>query len=221
MESERIDSVRDWPRPQCVCDVQIFIAFANFYRRFIQGFSKIARPLTAMMKSTGPTVITRPDIAFATSKLSEHLTNPSPRHLELVTRVIAYLIATRMLCAVFDGQINSDLSREVLLVSSDASFADDLQTRFSSQGYALKLFGGLIDWKANKQKTVTLSSTEAKLLLSHRLGKKPSGGLGSSVSLSLTRDIRSLFSAIISRRFEISPLTILDSLQSCNTSCRT
>lgn len=95
-------------------------------------------------------VVTRPDIAHATSKLSEHLTNPSPRHLEPVTRVIAYLIATRMLYIYFDRQI--DLSQEILLVSSDASFADDLQTRFSSQGYASKLFGRLIDWKANKQK---------------------------------------------------------------------
>ena len=75
-------------------------------------------------------VITRPDIAHAISKLSEHLTSPCPRHLELVTRVIAYLIATRTLSILFDGQI--DLSREILLISSDASFADDLQTRFSS-----------------------------------------------------------------------------------------
>lgn len=63
-------------------------------------------------------VITRPNIANATSKLSEHLTNPSPRHLELVNRVIAYLISTRSLYILFDGQIG--FSREVLVVSSDA-----------------------------------------------------------------------------------------------------
>ena len=115
-------------------------------------------------------VITCPDIAHATSKLSEHLTNPSPQHIELVTQVIAYLIATQTLCILFEEQV--DLSREILLVSSDASFADDTQTRFSSQGYAFKLFGGLIDWKANKQKTVTLSSTEAELLAISQVGKE-------------------------------------------------
>lgn len=56
MEPERISSVQDWPRPQCVRDVQVFIGFANFYRRFIRAFSKIARPLTAMLKTTGPKV---------------------------------------------------------------------------------------------------------------------------------------------------------------------
>ena len=52
MEEEQIDSIRNWPRPQCVCDVQVFIRFANFYHQFIKGFSKIAKPLTAMLKFT-------------------------------------------------------------------------------------------------------------------------------------------------------------------------
>ena len=30
----------------------MFLGFANFYRRFIQGFSKIAAPLTSMLKTT-------------------------------------------------------------------------------------------------------------------------------------------------------------------------
>ena len=33
-----------------VKDIQVFIGFANFYWRFIQGFSKIAAPLTLMLK---------------------------------------------------------------------------------------------------------------------------------------------------------------------------
>ena len=104
------------------------------------------------------------------SKLSEHLTNPSKRHIELADGVISYLIETRDYSIQFDGNIT--VPREVLLVSSDASFADDLHTRYSSQGYAFKLFGGLIDWKANKQKTVTLSSTEAELLAISQTGKE-------------------------------------------------
>jgi hypothetical protein len=34
-------------------NLQSFLGFANFYRRFIKGFT-IARPLTNMLKNTGP-----------------------------------------------------------------------------------------------------------------------------------------------------------------------
>ena len=53
MEDERIKAVRNWPEPKSVRDIQVFIGFANFYRRFIRGFSKIAAPLTSMLKTTG------------------------------------------------------------------------------------------------------------------------------------------------------------------------
>ena len=35
MEEERIDAVKAWPKPKSVKDIQVFIGFANFYRRFI------------------------------------------------------------------------------------------------------------------------------------------------------------------------------------------
>ena len=57
MEEERIDAVKKWPEPQSVRDIQVFIGFANFYRRFIKGFSRIAASLTAMLKTTGSSVI--------------------------------------------------------------------------------------------------------------------------------------------------------------------
>ena len=53
MKDERIEAVRNWPEPKSVRDIQVFIGFANFYRRFIRGFSKIAAPLTSMLKTTG------------------------------------------------------------------------------------------------------------------------------------------------------------------------
>ena len=52
MEEERIDAVKAWLEPKSIRDIQVFIGFANFYRRFIQGFSKIAAPLTSMLKTS-------------------------------------------------------------------------------------------------------------------------------------------------------------------------
>ena len=55
MEEERIEVVKAWPEPKSIRVIQIFLGFANFYRRFIQGFSKIAAPLTSMLKTTAGT----------------------------------------------------------------------------------------------------------------------------------------------------------------------
>lgn len=102
---------------------------------------------------------TRPDIARASAELSKYLTNPSPRHVEAVDQTIRYLYATRFLSIEYSAE-----SGEILIVASDASFADDIEDRKSSQGYIVKLFGGPVAWKACKQNTVTTSTTEAELL---------------------------------------------------------
>ena len=52
MEAEQIEVVRKWPEPKSVRDIQVFLGFANFYCRFIKGFSKIVAPLTSMLKTT-------------------------------------------------------------------------------------------------------------------------------------------------------------------------
>src|SRR5258708_11467175 len=48
MDPIKVQGVTDWPQPTKVKDVQSFIGFVNFYRRFIQNFSKIAHPLHAL-----------------------------------------------------------------------------------------------------------------------------------------------------------------------------
>lgn len=102
-------------------------------------------------------VSTRPDVAFATSRLARFLNNPSEKHQDAADRVLLYLQSTRTLALAFGN--GDDLK-----VASDASFADNTLDRKSSQAFAMRLFGGLIGWRANKQDTVTTSTTEAELL---------------------------------------------------------
>jgi hypothetical protein len=102
-------------------------------------------------------VTTRPDIAFATSCLARFLTNPGPAHQNAADRVLGYLKRTRGLALQLGGG-------DDFVVYSDASFADSSTDRKSSQAYVMKLFGGLIGWRANKQDTITTSTTEAELL---------------------------------------------------------
>jgi hypothetical protein len=55
MEKDRIETILQWPLPQCVHDVLQFLGFAGFYRRFIEGFSRITAPLSATTKGQGST----------------------------------------------------------------------------------------------------------------------------------------------------------------------
>jgi len=52
MDPEKVEAVLSWPTTKCVKDIQSFIGFANFYRRFIKDFSKIVTPLTQLTKKT-------------------------------------------------------------------------------------------------------------------------------------------------------------------------
>ena len=54
MEDQQIEAVKQWPEPQSVRDIQVILGFANFYKQFFQGFSRIAAPLISMLKKAKP-----------------------------------------------------------------------------------------------------------------------------------------------------------------------
>jgi hypothetical protein len=50
MEKEKIKAIKEWQPPKTVKQTQAFLGFANFYRRFVQNFSSLAKPLTALTR---------------------------------------------------------------------------------------------------------------------------------------------------------------------------
>ncbi|KAJ1590566.1 hypothetical protein NDA11_000811 [Ustilago hordei] len=50
MDPEKVHTVKEWPMPESIHDIQRFLGFANFYRRFIAHFARIAKPLTSLVK---------------------------------------------------------------------------------------------------------------------------------------------------------------------------
>jgi len=50
MEEGKVKEVLEWPMPQGVKDVQKFLGLVNYYRRFIEGFAMVARPLHDLVK---------------------------------------------------------------------------------------------------------------------------------------------------------------------------
>jgi hypothetical protein len=46
----KVETVSNWQQPTNVCEIRSFLGLAGYYWRFIEGFSKIARPMTELLK---------------------------------------------------------------------------------------------------------------------------------------------------------------------------
>jgi len=51
-DPEKVDKIRHWPTPTSPEEVRKFLGFAGYYRKFVAGFSQIARPLSELMPKT-------------------------------------------------------------------------------------------------------------------------------------------------------------------------
>jgi hypothetical protein len=54
MDPAKVQGITKWPRPTKVKEIQSFLGFCNFYRRFIHDYSKIAHPLFHLTKKDVP-----------------------------------------------------------------------------------------------------------------------------------------------------------------------
>jgi hypothetical protein len=50
VDPSKVQDVLSWNAPTSVSDIQSFLGLAGYYRRFIEGFSKISRPMTELLK---------------------------------------------------------------------------------------------------------------------------------------------------------------------------
>eukprot|EP00253_Pinus_taeda_P032829 PITA_32829 len=50
VDPEKIKAIMEWPVPKYVADVRSFMGLAGYYRRFVEGFSKVAFPITSLQK---------------------------------------------------------------------------------------------------------------------------------------------------------------------------
>ena len=50
MDPEKVAAVSNWQQPTNVSEIKSFLGLAGYYRSFIEGFSKIARPMTELLK---------------------------------------------------------------------------------------------------------------------------------------------------------------------------
>jgi hypothetical protein len=65
MDPVKLAAVKNWPKPKTVKDIQKFLGFCNFYRRFVKAYSELARPLFDLTKKGEPFIWTdRHDRSF-------------------------------------------------------------------------------------------------------------------------------------------------------------
>jgi hypothetical protein len=50
VDPEKVKVVTNWKRPTSVTEIQSFLRLAGYYRRFIEGFFKIVRPMTMLLQ---------------------------------------------------------------------------------------------------------------------------------------------------------------------------
>nr|GFB92509.1 putative reverse transcriptase domain-containing protein [Tanacetum cinerariifolium] len=48
MDPAKIESVKDWASPKTPTEIRQFLGLAGYYRRFIEGFSNIAKPMNKL-----------------------------------------------------------------------------------------------------------------------------------------------------------------------------
>ena len=131
-----------------------------------QWLTASKEPCTPQMRSDYQRIVgslmwvmlgTRPDISFAVTRLSHFNNNPSKEHLEAAKDVLRYLRGTASYKIRYCGSRNSGL-----IGYADATWAEDRDGRLSTTGFGYFLAEGIICWKTRRQKSISLSSTEAE-----------------------------------------------------------
>src|SRR5258707_1068873 len=73
MDPAKVLMIQAWPVPHNVCEVQSFLGFANFYRRFISSYTEFTQPLTNLCRKNTPWHFGEPEsTAFQHLKTAFH-----------------------------------------------------------------------------------------------------------------------------------------------------
>lgn len=161
----------------------VFIHQQNYCRKVIERFgmndcSPVSTPAESHVKLSKPeeesdlkvpyrelvgslmylAIVSRPDIAYAVSVLSQFMTNFNAHHWTAGKRVLRYLAGTSNLGITY-GSTGSRLT-----AFSDSDFAGCVDSRRSRTGNLIVFNGGPVIWKSQRQPLVAHSSTEAEFM---------------------------------------------------------
>jgi hypothetical protein len=109
---------------------------------------------------------TRPDIAYAVSRLSRYTHNPSSEHWNALYRLLKYLKGTMY------WSLNFTKFPSVLEGFCDANWVSDNDEVSSTSGFVFTLGGGAISWKSAKQTCIARSTMESEFIALELAGQE-------------------------------------------------
>ncbi|KAL0168422.1 hypothetical protein M9458_036644, partial [Cirrhinus mrigala] len=71
MDQGKVSAIQEWPQPLTVKELQRFLGFSNFYRRFIKDYSSIMAPLTSLLRGKPKTLNWNPSAHKAFQQLKK------------------------------------------------------------------------------------------------------------------------------------------------------
>ncbi|GJT04963.1 hypothetical protein Tco_0839425 [Tanacetum coccineum] len=107
---------------------------------------------------------TRPDSAYAVSRLSMYTSNPSDAHWKAMAKVLHYLRYSR------DYRLHYDRYPAVIKGYSDANWISDIKNSRSTSGYVFTLGG--VSWKSFKQTVIAKSTMESEFIALDKCGEE-------------------------------------------------
>jgi hypothetical protein len=106
--------------------------------------------------------ITRPCIAYATSRLSKFLAKPTIAHKNAAKHLLRYLKQTKDLALTFSSE-EGELGME-LRGYTDSDFAADTDNRRSISGFCFLLHGACVHWQSKQQSLIARSTHQAEYI---------------------------------------------------------
>ena len=143
--------------PQSAMEIADLAADATWYRSILATIIYIV-------------MWTRPDAAFAMSKLSKFMHNPGTNHIKALKRLVRYLQGTKDYKLIYD--FSSPAPHKGVYGYFDSAHNDDVDTCRSTMAYLFFFEGCLISWFSKLHSYVTTSTNHSEYVASAKAARE-------------------------------------------------
>ncbi|XP_017239877.1 secreted RxLR effector protein 161-like [Daucus carota subsp. sativus] len=116
-----------------------------------------ATPFRQLVGSLIYLTITRPELCYSVSVVSQFMQHPTYQHWDAAKRILRYIKGT-----LDYGLMYRNCEKIQLVGYTDADWAGSVEDRHLTTGYCFSMGSSMVSWCSKKQPVVALSSTEAE-----------------------------------------------------------